>query len=176
MTVSTVLLFRFLNSSKQGMFTTQNKCVGVVVYAKTRAARPYPYNFDLKPVPMKSFLSILFLAASFFVSCSDEPTIHTVEFHVQTEFDDDLVEIYIDDGQVVLNQKVTTSMALGVDLSAIKSVDMSTGEHAVRIVVNGTHELKTLIRVESDLFVAVTYDPQNNEVSIAESVTRYLYM
>lgn len=125
---------------------------------------------------MKTYLLLFVVTLIILPGCNEEPETKKVEFHVQTEFEDDLVEIFIDDTQLVLSEKVTTSPILGVDLNAIKAIDVSRGEHRIRITVNGAKELNTTIRVDSDLFVGIRYDEQLNQISITQSLTAFLYM
>jgi hypothetical protein len=124
-------------------------------------------------------ISLLLLITSFLmvVGCDSEsePETKNLVFNVQSDFEDDMVEIYVDDATLVLNQNVTTNHALGVDLTAIKTVEVTTGSHSIRVVVNGADELRATVSLNSDLYIGVRYDQQTGVVSIDQSLQPYVY-
>jgi hypothetical protein len=125
--------------------------------------------------PMKN-VSLFFLIASFLfvIGCDSESETKNLVFNVQSDFEDDMVAIYVD-ATLVLNQNVTTNHTLGVDLNAMKTVEVATGNHSIRVIVNGADELTTTVNLNSELYIGVRYDQQTGEVSIDQSLEPYVY-
>jgi hypothetical protein len=124
---------------------------------------------------MKNVFLVLTVSALIGFGCNENPETKDLVFHVQSDFDDDMVEIYVDDATLVFSQKVTTNHLLGVDLNAVRTVEVETGSHSIRVIVNGADELRTTVSLNSDLYIGVTYDQEAGEVSIQQSLEPYLY-
>jgi hypothetical protein len=125
---------------------------------------------------MRNIFLILIVSAMIGFGCADDSaTTRNLVFHVQSAFEDDMVEIYVDDGTLVLSQEVTTNHLLGVDVNAIKTIEVTTGSHSIRVVVNGANELRTTVSLNSDLYIGVRYDRETGELSIQQSLEPYLY-
>jgi hypothetical protein len=126
---------------------------------------------------MKRALFIFAVVIVGLTGCDDQPGTSTIEFHPQWTFEDDHVEIYLDDAMLVMDQKVKTLQVLGVDPNAIKAIPTFSGEHSIRVVINhGSSQLKTIVSVNSDLYIGVNYNSKTGEISIHQSSKAFTYM
>jgi hypothetical protein len=117
-------------------------------------------------------LSIVVLAVA---GCDDDkPENKDLSLHVQSEFDGDQIVIEVD-GKIVLDQEVTTNPVLGVDLDAMKTFSFARGVHSIKIKVNEADELITTVQLDSDLYIGVNYDRETEQLSIVQSMQRFLY-
>ncbi len=124
---------------------------------------------------MRRIFLMLFVGALVFNGCDNNSQTKNLAINVHSQFEDDLLEIYLDGTRRVLNQKVTTNHSIGADLSAAVKFELPAGLHDLKIVVNNSHELNSKIKLERDLYVGVSFDIDTKQISILQQTEPFVY-
>lgn len=126
---------------------------------------------------MKSFYAIFPLILLFTASCKDGENVNKFELgiDVQSDFNSDLVQIFID-GREIIHKQLQTNPALGVCLEDGQvMLDVREGKHQIKALINGLTTYSENFELTDDLYIGINYDPSTKAVSYAYSDTRFIY-
>jgi hypothetical protein len=125
---------------------------------------------------MKKLVLILsLLSVSFFYSCKKNLVPLTLGIDIQSSFNQDNVQVFID-GHELLHKQLQTNPVLGVcyqDGQITTTGNMA--DHEIKVIVNNSATKTETFSLQHDLYIGVNYDPQTNLVSLVYSNQRFLY-
>jgi len=123
---------------------------------------------------MKKTILFTSLVLLLFAACrkTSNPTVFDLGVDVQTTFEKDNVQVFIDN-QPLLNTQVSTNDQLGLATSI--STANTEGKHTIKVVVNGNTIKSEDFTQSGDLYVGINYNKPVNTVSIVFSAHRFVY-
>lgn len=119
---------------------------------------------------MVSSLRIVFLLLGLVTimgSCS-EPNRFLLNIDIQSSFEYDDMEIFID-GRRVLNENVNTSWNVGVCFingKITQPKSLTEGNHIIKVILNKSHTKIDEFTLNDNLHVGIRFDPDTEELSI----------
>ena len=121
----------------------------------------------------KTILSIP-LVLLLLVACrkTSNPTVFDLGVDIQSNFDNDKVQVFIDN-QALLNTQVTTNHAWSLATSI--STANTEGNHTIKVIVNDGTALSESFTQKADLYIGVKYNKQNKVVSFVYSAHPFVY-
>lgn len=125
---------------------------------------------------MKRIFLLSWLAAlGYLFSCHKEENVYTVGVDVQSAFNQDSVQVWID-GQKILDQRLQTNYTLGVCYGEGQRVlRLNEGEHEIKAVVNNQVTGSERFTITGNLFIGVNFDPSQPAISFLHSANRFIY-
>lgn len=111
------------------------------------------------------------------IACNEEVKHYELSIDVQSTFNNDVVEVFID-GDQIINQQFQTIPTLGVSFingQARTTLIRFDGDHSIKIVVNGLWTKSEKIKLTSNLYLGIGYDQSSNQITINRSNEAYLY-
>ena len=123
---------------------------------------------------MKKTILFTSLVLLLFAACrkTSNPTVFDLGVDVQTTFEKDNVQVFIDN-QPLLNTQVSTNDQLGLATSI--STANTEGKHTIKVVVNGNTVKSEDFTQSGDLYVGINYNKPASTVSIVFSAHRFVY-
>jgi hypothetical protein len=122
--------------------------------------------FSLKQYLTKSISLILLVAICLIISCQEDSKTFTLGIDVQAHFNQDDVQVFLDDKQVI-DEKLQTNpqfpICKGIDLSK------NDGNHIIKVIVNGTATKTEVFSLKSNLYIGVNYNALSEEISFIYS-------
>jgi hypothetical protein len=130
-------------------------------------------SHERKNIMKKTILSIP-LVLLLLVACrkTSNPTVFDLGVDIQSSFDNDKVQVFIDN-QALLNTQVTTNHTLSLATSI--STANTEGIHTIKVIVNGGAAITEKFTQKTDLYIGVNYNKQNKTVSFVYSAHPFLY-
>jgi len=108
------------------------------------------------------FISIVLV---FVFSCEEEKT-HTLGIDVQSFFDEDEVQLFLDN-KLILNETLTTNNILGL-CKGLK-ITRAEGKHTLKVIINENFVKSEEINLHQDLYLGVRFDSIAKEISFIHS-------
>lgn len=94
---------------------------------------------------------------------ASNPTVFDLGVDIQSTFDNDKVQVFIDN-QPLLNTQVTTNHTLSLATSI--STANTEGNHTIKVIVNnGVVKTESFIQ-KADLYIGVSYNKQEKTISL----------
>jgi hypothetical protein len=123
---------------------------------------------------MKKSIWSIPLVLLLFTACrkTENPTVFDLGVDVQTNFEQDHVQVLIDN-QPLLNAAVTTIHTLGVAKSI--STAATEGNHSIKVIVNDNTVKSENFSQTDNLYIGINYDKAAKTVSIKYSKYRFVY-
>jgi len=118
--------------------------------------------FTLLKYRKRSTRLIFLLIISALVSCQEDSKTFDLGVDIQSFFDQDDVQVFIDDKQVIHEELKTDPVF--IVCSSVR-LQKNEGNHTIRVVVNDTSAKTEVFQLKNDLFIGVNYDPISKEVS-----------
>ena len=103
---------------------------------------------------------------------TNEPTAYSLGIDMQRTFDQDNVQVFIDN-QPILNKQITSNNVLG--LASSISTNNTDGNHTIKVIVNDSLTVTQPFTQHGDLYVGINYIKSANMVMLTYSNTRFLY-
>ncbi|WP_276134761.1 hypothetical protein [Polluticoccus soli] len=121
-------------------------------------------------------IAISLAAVNVLASCNKKAKkIYNVGVDVQTQFENDKVQIYIDDEQI-LDKQLTTNDVLGVCLpDGIVHKEIKEGKHKLKVVVNGSATKTEKFSLTEDVYIGVRYDRSSGDISYLFQKEKFMY-
>lgn len=121
----------------------------------------------------KTILSIP-LVLLLLVACrkNSNPTVFDLGVDIQSSFDNDKVQVFIDN-QPLLNTQVTTNHTLSLATSI--STANTEGNHVIKVIVNNGVVKTESFTQKADLYIGVSYNKQENTVSLVYADHPFAY-
>ena len=121
-------------------------------------------SHEHKNIMKKTILSIP-LVLLLLAACrkSNNPTVFDLGVDIQSTFDNDKVQVFIDN-QPLLNTQVTTNHTLSLATSI--STANTEGTHTIKVIVNNGVVKTERFTQKGDLYIGVSYNKQGNSVSL----------
>jgi len=134
---------------------------------------PVAVSHELTNIMKKIILSIPLLLL-LFTACrkTSNPAVFDLGVHLQGGFDQDHVEVFIDN-QPLLKAGVTTELSLGV-AKAI-STTATEGNHSLKIIVNGSDIKTESFSQSNNLYIGVQYNKSTKKIETVYSLRPYAY-
>jgi len=108
-------------------------------------------------------------------SCKSEFDIYSLTIHMQASFEQDSVQVFIDD-QEIFNDIFQTDHRIGLCYSNGQSnIDIPHGKHIIKIIINNSLSKSEKFSMKRDSYLGVNYHPITNEISIIYSQTPFMY-
>jgi len=108
-------------------------------------------------------------------SCKKEAATLTLGIDVQSSFDHDNVQIFVD-GHVLINKTLQTNYALGVCLPDGRIMTLEDqGDHEIKVIVNNSINKTERFFLNSNLYIGVNYEPQQAGISFVYSHRSFVY-
>ena len=114
---------------------------------------------------MKIFNAMVLVGLTFFGCTKKE---YTLGIDVQSAFNQDQVQIFLDGGEV-LNKNLETNYTIGVCLGGSVVIDLAEGKHVMLVRINGNEHSKEVFSIHNDHYIGVNYNPQTKEISYLHS-------
>ena len=116
----------------------------------------------------------VFLLSSLMMACrkSNGPAVYDLGVDLQGAFNQDNVQVYIDD-QALFNNKASTDFSWGL-ASSIGTTNTA-GYHTIKVIVNDNTIVTDQFKQNSNLYIGIGYNKQLNKVSFIYSPKRFLY-
>ena len=120
-------------------------------------------------------IAFLFLALILLWSCKEE-NVNTsiVRLDVQSSFNQDNVEITIDNNEII-NKQLQTNNLLGVCDDGRISIKLSEGNHVIKIMINNLTTKTETFSLNKVLYIGVNYVRQTKEISVIYSDNPFGY-
>lgn len=128
----------------------------------------------------KTAFIFLLLTIGILPSCKKDLNTFTVNtftlgVDVQSSFDQDRVQVFID-GQEVINKRLQTNYSLGVCfVDGQITTTKNEGNHKIKIIVNNAATKTETFSLNNNLYIGINYNRQTNEISIIYSNQRFIY-
>lgn len=123
---------------------------------------------------MKKRAFVLFiLMITILISCKKDKT-YKVGIDVQSQFVNDSVELFLDN-EPLIKKRLSTNNLLGVCDDGIVRLTKKEGVHTLVFIVNNSATLVTNFSLNNNLYIGITYDPSDNEVSFVHSDEPFIY-
>lgn len=120
-------------------------------------------------------ISSLLLAIVMLYSCKEEGDRFTLGIDVQSYFDQDNVQVFVD-GQLLINKQLRTNPVLGVCLYEGQiTTTQNEGAHEMKVVVNNTATKTENFSLHKNFYIGINYNQQTKEISFAYADQRFLY-
>jgi hypothetical protein len=121
----------------------------------------------------KTILSIP-LVLLLLVACrkTSNPTVFDLGVDMQSTFDNDKVQVIIDN-QPLLNTQVTTNHTLSLATSI--STANTEGTHTIKVIVNNGVVKTERFTQKADLYIGVSYNKQENTISLVYADHPFAY-
>lgn len=129
---------------------------------------------------MKKALLGLFVAAACLMTACDKKDKdaaegYTLGIDVQSAFDQDHVQIYIDDRNV-LDKTLTTNDLLGVCLTEGQITKLvGVGSHTLKVVINEHVTETNGFSMNKNLYVGIGYNPQTKDITFQYADHPFVY-
>ncbi len=107
------------------------------------------------------------------ISCKKDKT-YKVGIDVQSQFVNDSVELFLDN-EPLIKKRLSTNNLLGVCDDGIVRLTKKEGVHTLVFIVNNSATLVTNFSLNNNLYIGITYDPSDNEVSFVHSDEPFIY-
>ncbi len=79
------------------------------------------------------------------------------------------------DNEPLIIKRLTTNNLLGVCDGGIVRLTKKEGTHTLLVIVNNSATLVTNFSLNNNLYIGITYDPFDNEVSFVHSDEPFIY-
>ncbi|HUM52366.1 MAG TPA: hypothetical protein PK431_11140 [Chitinophagales bacterium] len=123
---------------------------------------------------MKKIAFVLFiLTITILISCKKDKT-YKLGIDVQSQFENDSVELFLDN-EPLIKKRLSTNNLLGVCDDGIVRLTKNEGVHTLLFIVNNSATLVTNLSLNNNLYIGITYDPSDNEVSFMHSDEPFIY-
>ncbi|WP_133054042.1 hypothetical protein [Niastella yeongjuensis] len=118
------------------------------------------------------FTSLLLLL---FAACrkANNPTVYDLGVDVQSNFDNDNVQVLIDNQPLIKHTQLSTSNLLGFATSI--STANTEGKHIIKVVVNDTTVQSESFTQSGDLYVGINYNKTTGAITFRFSPHRFVY-
>lgn len=124
---------------------------------------------------MKLFYTVLLLSLAILNACKKGSGEQTLGIDVQSAFNQDKVQIFID-GEEMLNQRLQTNWVLGACLPDGQiTTTKSEGRHEIKVIINDIVTRTENFSLNNPLYIGVNFDPQTNAVSFIYSGQQFIY-
>jgi len=114
----------------------------------------------------KSALYLLLLAFTVFSSCEKELKDYNLAIDLQSSFDQDNVQVFID-GYPEYDQKATTNQLLG--LAGSTTTTRTEGYHQLKVVINNSTSKTSVFPLNANLYIGINYNVQSKEITVLYS-------
>jgi len=128
----------------------------------------------------KLFLIIGLFSSIIFVSCDDsngnKPEFE-IGIDVQSDFNQDQIQIWIDDVEI-LNEKVETDRMLGVchlKSQIAEKMNLRKVHHQIKILINSIVSTEQDFYLKRNLYIGVNYNQQFKKNNLVYSKFRFAY-
>ncbi|MCD6064051.1 MAG: hypothetical protein K0R82_1962 [Flavipsychrobacter sp.] len=121
-------------------------------------------------------LTVSTLTVNVLASCNNKvKKSYNVGIDVQTQFENDKVQIYIDD-EKILDKQLTTNDVLGVCLpDGVVHKEVKEGKRKLKVVVNGSATEVEKFTLTEDVYIGVRYDRSKGEISYIFQKEKFMY-
>lgn len=110
-------------------------------------------------------------------SCDDDKKEFSLVVAVQSSFDQDQVQVFID-GEEIVNRKLQTNYSVGVcflDGEAGLNMGIAEGNHLIKVSINNTVTETAEFNVNNDLYIGINYDQQTSRISFIYANEPFAY-
>lgn len=123
----------------------------------------------------KAAFIYLCLIAGILSSCTKDSKYFTIGVDVQSSFNGEKVQVFID-GQALISKQLQTNQILGVcyidgQITATKT----TGKHEIKTIIDNTVSKTESFTLDANLYIGVNYNPQIKTVSFIYSKQPFVY-
>ena len=117
-------------------------------------------------------LSVIFIIFGCTSTDPTESSNHDFEIHLQAWFSNTPVEVFLDDS---LFFRDTVSTGSIIAIAMIIPTNIVEGRHELRVVANGESEYVETFEIKSTLYVGVTYESTQSEISFNFQTDKFYY-
>lgn len=123
-----------------------------------------------------ALLAIFLLTTTVLTACNKKAKkSYNVGIDVQTQFNNDKVQIFID-GEEILNKQLTTLDVLGVCLpNGVVHKIVHEGKHKLKVEVNGSASKTEKFTLKEDIYIGVNYDRTTGEITYKFQDEKFMY-
>lgn len=118
------------------------------------------------------FVKFMFLSGVVLVLQSCAGNQHPLHLHLQSQFNNDYVQVDIDGSQVYADS-VTTNNVLG--LADTYSLNEEEGPHVIHIAVNNIVNYTDSFQLNDELYIGINYDAWQQNIHLIYSAEPFLY-
>jgi hypothetical protein len=126
---------------------------------------------------MKKLLYIFLMSSALLHSCSEESTQYSLGIDIQSSFNEDNVQVFID-GKEMLNEHLQTELSTGVcsiDGKSGMRMKREEGDHEITVIVNETVTKTEHFQLNHNLYIGVTYNQDTHEIHLVYSDNQFMY-
>jgi hypothetical protein len=119
----------------------------------------------------KVLIGIVFASITLCFACKKETRSFPVAVDLQSQFNNDNVNVYIDN-VLVFGKIITTNDVLS--LAASTSKTLKEGQHEIKVFVN-SKTLNQSFNLDSDLYIGINYNRDSSTISLRYWETPFIY-
>lgn len=127
-----------------------------------------------KTLMRKSTFIFCLFAVIILISCKKEVKNYTLGIDVQSQFENDSVEVFLDN-EVLIKKRLSTNNLVGVCTDGIIRTTKTTGNHALKIIINNTSTLNQNFTINKDVYIGINFDPSTHAISVVYADDPFLY-